>query len=122
VGLMAYPDPRGERNNRMPVKRWSVQVSGLGCRRTRVIWRKLDCLNPNLQMMQRPVRRKDTRYRRPFCDGLVVRPLQPSERGALPSEGNQGHEWDAYVMLGRTTETNAGSILGARAPRMTECS
>ena len=64
VGLMANPDPRGERNNRMPAKRRPAQVSGLGCRGTRVIWRKLDCLNPNLQMTQRRVRRNDTRYRR----------------------------------------------------------
>ena len=34
-----------------------------------------------------------------LCDGLVVRLLQPSERGALPSEGNRGDEWDAYVTL-----------------------
>ena len=46
-----------------------------------------------------------------LCDGLVVRLLQPSGRGALPSEGNQGDEWDAYVTLGRTTGTNVGSIL-----------
>ena len=64
MGLMANPDPRGERNNRMPAKRRSAEVSGLGCRGTRVIWRKLDCLNPNLQMTQRRVRRNDTRYRR----------------------------------------------------------
>jgi len=64
VGLMAYPDPRGERDNRLPAKRRSAQVSGRKCRGTRVIWRKLDCLKPNLQMMQRPVRRKDIRYRR----------------------------------------------------------
>jgi hypothetical protein len=64
VGLMAYPDPRGERNNRMPAKRRSAQVSGPGCRETRVIWRKLDCLKPNLQKTQRPVRRKGTRDRR----------------------------------------------------------
>ena len=64
MGLMAYPDPRGERNNRMPAKRRSAQVSGPGCRGTRVIWRKLDCLNPNLQMTQRLVRRKDIRDRR----------------------------------------------------------
>ena len=51
-----------------------------------------------------------------LCDGMVGRPLQPSGRGALPSEGNQGDEWDAYVTLGRTTGTNAGSTLGARAP------
>jgi hypothetical protein len=64
VGLMANPDPRGERNNRMPAKQRPAQVSGPGCCGTRVIWRKLDCLNPNLQMMQRLVRRKDIRYRR----------------------------------------------------------
>ena len=28
-----------------------------------------------------------------------VRPPQPSGRGALPNEGNQGDEWDAYVTL-----------------------
>jgi hypothetical protein len=41
-----------------------AQVSGVRCRGTRVIWRKLDCLNPNLQTMKRCVRRNDTRYRR----------------------------------------------------------
>jgi hypothetical protein len=48
----------------MPAKRWSAQVSGLWCRGTRVIWRKLDCLNPNLQTTKLGVRRKDTCYRR----------------------------------------------------------
>ena len=48
----------------MPAKRWSAQVSGLWCRGTRVIWRKLDCLNPNLQTTKLGVRRKDIRYRR----------------------------------------------------------
>ena len=56
---MAHPDPKGERDNSMLGKRWSAQASGLGCRGTRVIWRKLDCLNPNLQTMQRSVCRKD---------------------------------------------------------------
>jgi hypothetical protein len=41
-----------------------AQVSGVRRRGTRVIWRKLDCLNPNLQKTQRSVRRKDTCYRR----------------------------------------------------------
>jgi hypothetical protein len=45
---------------------------------------------------------------------------QPSGRGALPSEGNQGDEWDAYVTLGRATETNAGFLRGA-SPMVTEC-
>ena len=55
-----------------------------------------------------------------LCDGIVAGPSQPSGRGALPSEGNQGDEWDAYVTLGRTTGTNAGSPRGA-SPRATEC-
>ena len=45
-------------------ERWSAEVSGLRCRGTRVIWRKLDCLNPNLQTTKLGVRRKDTCYRR----------------------------------------------------------
>ena len=40
------------------------QVSGLKCRGTRVIWRKLQCLKPNLQKTQCNVRRKDACYRR----------------------------------------------------------
>src|SRR5450755_3479026 len=47
-----------------------------------------------------------------LCDDIVRWLSQPSERGALPSEGNQGDEWDAYVTLGRTTETNAGPTSG----------
>jgi hypothetical protein len=39
-----------------------AQVSGLRRRGTRVIWRKLDCLIPNLQKMQGSVRRNGTRY------------------------------------------------------------
>jgi len=51
-----------------------------------------------------------------LCDGIALGPLQPPERGAMSSEGIEGDEWDAYVTLGRTTGTNAGSTLGARAP------
>ena len=54
---MAYPDLKGERDNSMLLKRWSAQALGLGCRGTRVIWRKLDCLNPNLQTIRLPERR-----------------------------------------------------------------
>ena len=57
-----------------------------------------------------------------LCDGLVVRLLQPSERGALPSEGNQGDEWDAYVTLGRMTGTNVGSTPWGASLGVTECS
>ena len=37
-----------------------VQVSGTVLWGTRVIWRKLDCLKPNLQTMEVHIRRKDT--------------------------------------------------------------
>ena len=87
MGLMAYPDPKGERNNRMPGKRRPAQVSGLGCRGTRVIWRKLDCLNPNLQTTQSPSAGKTLVTGAMPCDGIYRGPLQPSGRGALPSEG-----------------------------------
>ena len=36
-----------------------AQASGAVRRGTRVIWRKLDCLKPNLQKVQMPARRKD---------------------------------------------------------------
>jgi len=41
-----------------------AQVSGVRRRGTRVIWRRLDCLKPNLQKMKRRIRRKGTCYRR----------------------------------------------------------
>ena len=64
LGLMAYPDPKGERNNSMPGRRRSCLGVRVTRRGTRVIWRKLDCLNPNLQTTKLGVRRKDTCYRR----------------------------------------------------------
>src|SRR5207244_795413 len=44
--------------------------------------------------------------------GIVERPAQPSVRRAMPCEWIQGDEWGAYVTLGRTTRTNAGSPTG----------
>ena len=44
--------------------------------------------------------------------GIVKGPVQPSGCGTMPSEGIEGDEWGAYVTLGRTTRTNAGSPAG----------
>src|ERR1700674_2207423 len=44
--------------------------------------------------------------------GFVAWPVQPSGCRAMPNEGIQGDEWGAYVTLGRTTRTNAGSPAG----------
>jgi len=38
--------------------------------------------------------------------------VQPSGRGAMPSEGIQGDEWGAYVTLICTARTNVGSPKG----------
>lgn len=59
LGLIAYLNPKGAGDSSMLVKRRLVQVSGVMRRGTRAIWRKLDCLNPNLQEMQRFIHRKD---------------------------------------------------------------
>jgi hypothetical protein len=61
----------------------------------RAIWRKLDCLYPNLQQMKGRIRRKDARNRRQLCVGMVVGPIQPSGRGAMSNEGIEGDMWDA---------------------------
>jgi hypothetical protein len=79
---------------------------------TRVIWRRLDCLKPNLQKMEVHIRRKDARNRRRPCRQSGIRTVQPPGPGAMPSEGIQGDEWDAYVTLPRATGTNVGSPTG----------
>ena len=62
---------------------------------TRVTWRKLDCLNLNLQEMEVHIRRKDTRNRRLAGDVCGRASAQPPGPGAMPSEGIEGDEWDA---------------------------
>jgi len=74
LGPMAYPDPQGERDKSMPGNRRSCPgVRGDASWDTRVIWRKLHCLNPNLQKTQCSVRRKDTRRRRHALRQLACR-------------------------------------------------
>jgi hypothetical protein len=48
-----------------------AQASGAGRREIRVIWRKLYCLNPSLQKVERSTCRKDARNRhRPLLHGV----------------------------------------------------
>ena len=113
LGRAADLDPKGEGDNSMPV----CPAAGSRCQgrctgRTRAIWRKLDCLNPNLQSMQVPIHRKDVCNRCRVLRRSRTWPTHPSERGATPSEGVEGDEWGAYVALLRTAETNAGSSVG----------
>ena len=113
LGLMAYCDPKGERDKRMPEKRRSSPgVRGGASRDPR------DMAKAGLPDIPIPRRRKgQSAGKTPetgatLCGGIVEGSPQPPERGALPSEGNQGDEWDAYVVLGRITGTNAGSPAG----------
>jgi hypothetical protein len=53
---------------------------------TRVIWRKLDCLNPNLQQVQRRTHRHDVWGRCRACGGLMVWPPHLPGSGAMSNE------------------------------------
>ena len=113
LGPMAYPDPKGERNSSMPGKR----RSGSGVR-AEALRDPRDMAKAGLPESQSP---EDVKIRPPERH-LLPAPCsampsfawlsQPSGCGALPSEGNQGDEWDAYVTLGRITGTNAGLPVG----------
>ncbi len=96
LGPMAYPDPKGERNNRMPDKRRSG--SGARAEASRDPRDMAKATLPDSPISSR--RNLASAGKAPEtgatpCDGIPSLPTQPSERGALPSEGNQGDEWDA---------------------------
>ena len=123
LGLMAYRDLKGERDKRMPEKRRSSPgVWGGASRDPR------DMAKAGLPDSPIPRRRKgQSAGTTPetgamLCGGIVEGSLQPPERGALPSEGDQGDEWDAYVVLGRMTGTNVGSTPWGASLGVTECS
>src|SRR5215207_7575901 len=62
-----------------------AQVPGTGCRGTRAVWQKLDCLNPNLQRQQFTATgtAPGTGARR--GRGVLVRPGHPSRRERCPT-------------------------------------
>ena len=60
LGLMAYLDAERVKGTRACQEtRGRVQTLGTVLWGTRVIWRRLDCLNPNLQKMEVHIHRKD---------------------------------------------------------------
>ena len=56
---MADLDGKPEGDNSMPGSNGRAQAYGAARYGTRVIWLKLDCLNPNLQQVKMSTRRKD---------------------------------------------------------------
>jgi hypothetical protein len=113
MGLMAYPDLKSERDSSLPEKRWSDPgVRAEASRGPRDMAKAGLLDSPVSRRCKGPSAGKTPITGATFCDGLVSDLSQPSGRGALPSEGNQGDERDAYVTLGSTTGTNAGSPEG----------
>ena len=86
-----------------------AQVPGTVRRGTRAVWRKLDCLNPNLQRQQftaagmAPV----TGARRDR--DVLVRPGHPSRRERCPARAFKEMSGAPAAALQRVPETNVGS-------------
>src|SRR6266568_7675226 len=90
-----------------------AQAYGMACREIRVIWRKLNCLNPSLRKVQ--MSRLPERRLKPVpvpAAGCPSACRNPPGAGAMPRQGIQGDERGASVTLERTTLTNAGSPKG----------
>ena len=97
-----------------------AQVPETGCRGTRAVWRRLDCLNPNLQRQQFTAAgtAPETGARRDR--GVLVRPRSSFAARAMPSEGIQGDEWGAWAALSCDRDER-GITVPARLA-VTECS
>jgi hypothetical protein len=89
-------------------------------RKTRVIGRKLDCLNPNPQRCKRTPaatapERSATRGRSfAFCGP------QPPPGKAMASEAIEGDEWGAYVTLDTFSTNGTRDRLPDASPKATE--
>ena len=110
---MAYLEPKGEGDSSMPLKRRPCSGVGGGAS-----WDPRDMAKAGLPESQSPVDGRshpseiDARSRRRALPGFSAMAWAPSERGAMPSEGIEGDEWDAYLTLSRTARTNMGSPTG----------
>jgi hypothetical protein len=62
-----------------------VQMPGTARRGTRAVWRRLDCLNPNLQRQQFTATGKVSVTGARRARGVLVRPGQPSRRERCPT-------------------------------------
>jgi hypothetical protein len=62
-----------------------AQVPETGCRGTRVVWRRLDCLNPNLQRQQFTATGMAPETGACRGRGVLVRPGHPSRRERCPA-------------------------------------
>ena len=113
LGLMTYPDPKGERNSSMSGKRRSSLGVGLRRRGTRVIWRKLDCLisqSPEDAKKRPPERHLLPAPRCATASYKGCRNLR--SMGRCPARAIKEMSGTPTSRLRRTTGTNAGSPAG----------
>ena len=90
-------------------------------RKTRVIGRKLDCLNPNLQRCNRTLAATaSVTQRLPGADRSRFCGLPPPTGRAMGSEPIEGDEWDAYVMLDTFNANGTRDGLTGASPMVTE--
>ena len=112
LGLMAYLDPKGEGNNSMPGNRRPCPGAGAARRGARVIWRKLDCLNPNLQEAQSYARRKAPETGAVPCGGLGTYPLHLPGAERCPVRAFKEMSGAPTSRSIRMSGTNVGSPTG----------
>src|SRR6266446_1145164 len=78
---------------------------------------RLDCLNPNLQGWNRTLVGSTSVIRRHREPWVRLLPMVHPARWPMPSEGIQGDEWGAYVVLARFAVTEHGMAYRTRVPR-----
>jgi hypothetical protein len=91
-----------------------------GRRKIRAIWRKLDCLKSNPQTVAVRTHRKGVCNR---CHALHwPEPWAGATSGvwAMPNEGIQGDEWNAYVALDTYNRDVPRDRLRGESPKVTE--
>ena len=88
-------EPERTKGKIAPGNRQQCPAYGTACRGIRVIWRKLEFLNPNLQKAQMDACRKDARSRCQSCGRIIWSLPQSSGSWAMPCPGIQGDKWGA---------------------------
>ena len=86
-----------------------VQMPGTARRGTRVVWRRLDCLNPNLQRQQFTATGKASETGARRVRHVLVRPGNPSRRERCPARAFKEMSGAPTATLDRMSETNVGS-------------
>ena len=89
-------------------------------RKTRVIGRKLHCLNPNPQWWNRTPAATASRSQCPRSGSFEFRDRLPPPGGAMENDSIQGDEWDAYVTLDTFSTNGTRDGLTGASPTVTE--